>query len=432
MQQRSPLSLHLASDRLPQLSGALDPSEIRRERITRLANELPAESAPYTDTYFLRSLEVLKRERLNPDARIQLSIRKGPGEAHGIDEALAVIQRYSALVANGGRVFALQDGDRYVAKEPLLMIEGKLQDVIALETMYLGVLSRATTCANDGHDGVDRALVKERMARVVALAGGRPVIYMGARHWHFEEDAAISRAAFEGGATETSTDIGAAVVGKRGVGTTPHILENAFATVYGRDLAVLAATLAFDRHIDPQVPRVALVDYNNREIRDSLAVAAALRERLHGVRIDTCGENVMEGGLCAADDPAAKAWRDAGIDLPAADHPEARYWYGTGVTISGVYAVRKALDDAGFTHVRIVLSSGFGDAAKVQAFVNAEKRLGVRLFDALGVGKLFPTRDSKAEFVGWKPEGELEYRALAKVGRGYRHNSRLKLVLGKA
>jgi len=431
MNLRSVTSLYAPSERLPPIARDRDHSEIRRERIARLASELPPAYAPYTDTYFLRTLEILQRERLNPDCRIQISIRKGPGEVRGVDAALAVIQRYSPLVENGGRVFALKDGEGYAAKEPLLMIEGKLQDVVALETMYLGVLSQATTCANDGHDCVDRSLVKERMAKVVALAGDRPVIYMGARHWHFAEDAAIARAAFDGGAKETSTDSGAAVVGKRGVGTTPHILENAFATVYGRDLAVLASTLAFDRHIDPQVPRVALVDYNNREIRDALAVAAALRERLQGVRIDTCGENVMEGALRSADDPAASRWREAGVDLPAADEPEAQYWYGTGVTISGVYAVRKALDEAGFSHVRIVLSSGFGDAAKVQAFVNAEKRLGVRLFDALGVGKLFPTRDSKAEFVGWKPEGEAEYQSLAKVGRGYRHNPRLQLVLGK-
>ena len=50
------------------------------------------------------------------------------------------------------------------------------------------------------------------------------------------------------------------------------------------------ATLAFDKHMPPEVPRIALVDTFKDEPEESAIVAQAMDGRLQGVRLDTLGE----------------------------------------------------------------------------------------------------------------------------------------------
>ena len=395
-----------------------------------LRSPLPEFHEPYIDRYFLRTTEILKAEGLNPWVKAQVFIRKGPGEFRGIEEALSIIDKYSLLREHGGSVYALPEGSKYEAGDTVMVLEGPLQDLVEFETMYLGVITAETTKASDGRPDIDPDDVRENMARVVEAAEGRPVIYMGARHWRFDRDAVLSQAAFEGGATDCSTDIGAATVGKKSIGTIPHILENACAFVHGKDRAVLESTLAFDRVIPPEVPRIALVDYNNREIDDSLACAEALGKRLFGLRVDTCGENVMQGALTLSDinerTSLSALWQD--IDLPDPESRNGRYWYGSGVTVTGVYALRRALDEAGFKDVKIVLSSGFGSTAKIKAFTDAEKQLGVRLFDILGVGGVFHARYATMDVVAAGQDSS-NMQPLSKTGREYHPNFELEKMM---
>jgi nicotinate phosphoribosyltransferase len=399
------------------------------ERIEALKQSLPERFEPFSDKYFLRTHEILKAEDLNPWVRAQVFIRKGPGEVAGIEESLAMLERFSELKAHGGKVYALPERSQYRPRETLMVIEGPMQDIIALETLYLGALSAATTRLNDQVQRVDLSAAEENMRKVVGLAGGRPVSYFGARHWSYIEDPAIAYAAYKGGATSCSTDAGAATFGQVGQGTIPHALENIYAWKHGKENAVVEATLAFDRKIDPEVPRIALIDYNNRELDDSVAVADALKDRLYAVRVDTCGENVAQGALISPRCEEAEAWKAQGISLPSEESPEARFWYGTGVTVTGVYALRRALDQFGHKDVRIILTSGFGDPAKVQAFVDAEKRLGVKLFDALGVGGIYkPCRMATMDVVA-VGETEDTMTPISKVGRPYNPNPRLTRML---
>ena len=73
------------------------------------------------------------------------------------------------------------------------------------------------------------------------------------------------------------------------------------------------------------------------------------------------------------------------------------------------------------------MTSGFGNAEKVKAFVYAEKLLGVKLFDQLGVGELFPTRSTTMDVVSIQ-ESDGTWSPLSKVGRGYRPNQNLKEI----
>ncbi|RIL06726.1 MAG: hypothetical protein DCC75_10610, partial [Proteobacteria bacterium] len=264
----------------------------------------------------------------------------------------------------------------------------------------------------------------------VEAAGGRLVVYFGARHWRWDQDAAISQATFNAGVATSSTAAGASLVSRRPVGTIPHVLENVLAWRYGKERAVVESTKAFDREIDPEIKRIALIDYNNREIDDSLAVAEELGERLYGVRVDTCGENMAQGALTSPEDPKAAEWRAQGLFLPEASHRHAKYWYGSGVTITGVFALRRALDSAGFKNVQIILTSGFGDQQKVLAFREAERLLGIKLFESLGVGGFYESRAAKMDIV-MVGEDRNSLTPISKAGRGLKPNPAMKLRLGE-
>ena len=97
-------------------------------------------------------------------------------------------------------------------------------------------------------------------------------------------------------------------------GTMPHALI----LIFGDTVRALEA---FDRHIDPDVPRIALVDTFKDEAEEALRVAAALGDRLWGIRLDTPSERGR-------------------------------------VTASLVTEVRARLDQAGFSHVTITVSGG--------------------------------------------------------------------------
>lgn len=75
-----------------------------------------------------------------------------------------------------------------------------------------------------------------------------------------------------------------------------------------------------------------------------------------------------------------------------------------------------------------MLSSGFGDAGKVKAFTAAEKQLGIKLFDSLGVGGIYDSRDSTMDIVSIG-ESVDSMEPAAKAGRMYRPNPRLKRIV---
>ncbi|MCL2550149.1 MAG: hypothetical protein FWE78_04395 [Methanimicrococcus sp.] len=386
----------------------------------------------YTDKYFLRSYDILRKENLNPFVRAQVFVRKGPGVVAGMKEAVDFILANSDLKKHGGRVYALPDGETYQPLETILLLEAPVLDIIRLETVYLGIISSSLAVLND-HQKLDLVQAEERMRAVTEAAGHRPVTYFGARHWHFKDDAAISKAAIDGGAVGASTDAGAAYAGKEGSGTIPHALESVYAWKSGKDQAVVNTIIAFDKHMPENVARVALVDYNNKEIDDTLQAARSV-PGLAAVRIDTCGENVGQGALSFKDfegkteadkEAILRSFFGKSVSVPKADE---KYWFGTGVSVTGVYAVRRALNDRGFENLQIMLSSGFGDINKVKAFAAAEKQLGMPLFDSLGVGGIYDSRDSTMDIVS---VGETidAMEPMAKAGRLYRPNPRLKRIV---
>jgi nicotinate phosphoribosyltransferase len=297
-------------------------------------------------------------------------------------------------------VSSLYDGEIAGPHEPVMHIEGDYASFAHLETLYLGALSEGTRVATSTRD-------------VVAAAGGKPVIMFGARHQGHEAQAGSGYAAYVGGAVGVSTDEQGEWWGSTGLGTVPHALI----AVYGGDTTV--ATLKFDEYInrapdalghltakgtpEGHVNVTALVDFRNDVVNTSLGVAHALGQRLWGVRVDT-SESLIDVSVLKEIEAAHGA-------VPGDDVH--------GVTPRLIFLLRRALDEAGYGHVRIVASGGF-DAAKIRRF----EELGVPV-DVFGVGSALVSGtgyDHTADIV------RVNGKALAKTGRHYIASDRLHAV----
>jgi nicotinate phosphoribosyltransferase len=353
-----------------------------RERLSPEVFDLPVEKMRegyYTDAYFNHTRDALLADGRRPRVVMQVFQRE-EAMLGGVDESIAVLKLCShdwdALT-----VHALYDGDRVGPWESVLTIEGDYTLFAHLETVYLGVLTR-------------RTLITTNVERVVKAAGGKPIIFMPARHDHHRVQTGDGYAAYVAGAMVgqsigVTSDAQASWWGGRGVGTVPHALIAS----YGGN-TVLAAT-KFAEWAGDDMNIVVLVDFENDSVRTALEVARALGPRLWGVRLDTSGQLVDRS-----------LWDEMGDFDPR------------GVNERLVRKVRAALDADGFERVRIVASGGF-TVEKLEKF----ERLGVPV-DAYGIGSslIRGQNDFTADIV------MTDGRPSAKVGRRYRPNPRLELV----
>lgn len=363
---------------------------------------LPANHEPYTDKYFLRTNNILQEEDINPDVSIKVFAR-GEGPIDGVEEAVNVIQKYADTEELD---VWTTDQDEFETKEPLMIMDGPIQDLVELETMYLGVLSHHLTEAHPDYDTPDPDEFRTNVGAAVDIYDDVdvPLIYFGARHYHPLQDKDLAGAALDGGAIQTSTDIGSSNIDEDGVGTTPHILTLTLASEYGEDKATVKTADFFDQYMEDDIPRTTLIDTFNQEIDDALAICKLFEDRYddwtHKFRVDTCGKSVMQGG--EAFDPDAEP-----------------YETGTGVRIEGVKALRDTLIEEGYgENTEIILSSGFGDKEKARAFVDAhkayaeetEERFGASydLFHGIGAGAFADGSHGTADI--YAVEGKPQYK----------------------
>lgn len=341
-----------------------------------ITETLPDDYRPHTDKYFLRTRHILEQEALNPTVSLRVFAR-GTGTVAGLEEAVNVFNTYRPRFAEHGGEIWITDKDTFTAEDTLMVVKGPAQSIVELETMYLGILSHHLSTANN-YSPPTAEETRSAFQELTSIYNeiNVPVIYFGARHFHWSLDKAIADAALSGGAAQTSTDVGSSIIGEEGVGTMPHFLILVMAHRHGREQATLEAAKAFEQYIDSSVPRTTLVDTFNQEVTDTLQVAEwcdqyyAGDDWQHNIRLDTPGENVGEGA-----DPAE----------------------GAGVTPSLVKTVKQELIEHGYgRNVDIFLSSGFGDPGKARRFVEEAKdfkeETGFDLFTGVGVGD-FLNRD---------------------------------------
>jgi nicotinate phosphoribosyltransferase len=357
--------------------------ETRPRRLPPETFDLPVEKMRegyYTDAYFNHTRATLLQDGRHPRVVMQV-FQRNQAMLGGVDEAIAILKLCSddweALT-----VHALHDGDRVEPWETAMTVEGDYTLFAHLETVYLGVLTR-------------RTLITTNTVRVLEAANGKPIIFMPARHDHHRVQTGDGYAAYVAGAMigaeiGVTSDAQASWWGGRGVGTVPHALIAS----YGGN-TVLAAT-KFAEWAPENMNIVVLVDFENDSVRTALEVARALGPRLWGVRLDTSGQLVDRS-----------LWHEMGDFDPR------------GVNERLVQKVRDALDSDGFEQVRIVASGGF-TVEKIEYF----ERRSVPV-DAYGIGSslIRGQNDFTGDIV--MSDG----RPSAKVGRRFRPNERLELVI---
>ena len=236
-------------------------------KLTRVsAFEVPAprfESSPAVlsgetaDIYFVRAVDILKLENINPVTTMEVFPSRA-GLMCGMHEVHALLDR--VLPKENREVWSLAEGDSFERKEVVLRITAPYQSYGAYETAYLGMLSHCTGWATAARECVE-------------AAGGIPIISFGARHVHPAVAGLADYAAVAGGCAGCSSVAGAEIAGIPATGTIPHSL-----IIIMGDTA--AATLAFDKHMPPDVTRVALVDTFRDEPEESIIVAEAMGGRL--------------------------------------------------------------------------------------------------------------------------------------------------------
>ena len=340
-----------------------EPASARpRPHFPTAAEVLSGETA---DVYFERARTILAAEGIDPRVTMEIFSR-GEGVLCGAEESLAYLREVFSEVNGSDEpiVETLHDGDRFGSKEVVLRIQARYSAFGLYETAILGILASGSGWATAAR-------------RIVDAAAPIPVIGFGARHVHPSVADQLDYASVVGGCVGASTPAGARLAGLNPTGTMPHALVLVFGDT-------VRAAEAFDRHIDPDVPRIVLVDTFKDEAEESLRVAEALGDRLYGVRLDTPSERGR-------------------------------------VTPELVKEVRARLDLAGHAHVKIVVSGGL-DAERIGIFKDAGAPV-----DSFAVGSAI-SKASPIDFTG--DLKEIDGHPVAKRGRipGRTENPRLERI----
>jgi nicotinate phosphoribosyltransferase len=319
-------------------------------------------SGETADIYFPRTVEILKKEGINPVATMEVFPHRD-GILCGIEEAKALLAE--VLPKDNCEVWSLSQGEPFNRKEVVLRIKAPYQSYGSYETAYLGILSHCSGWATAARECVD-------------AARGIPVISFGARHVHPSVVGIMEYSAIVGGCKGCASTSGAKLAGIKPTGTIPHaliiIMDN-----------TAKATLAFDKHMPSEVPRIALVDTFEDEVRESVNVAKAMQGKLQGVRLDTPSERGR-------------------------------------VTPDLVKEVRAWLDLEGFKYVQIVVSGGV-NPERISHFIDEGAPV-----DVFAVGSYI----SDAKPIDFTADlHEIEGKSIAKRGRmpGITPNPKLKRVM---
>ncbi len=368
--------------------------------------------------------------------------RMGKTTVVGVDKSLEMIRHCTGYfdddkfidTSDKLEVWAVHDGTtvKYdgdpTKVQPVIKVRGRYRDFALIETPSLGILTRSSRVATNVYE----TLVASR---------GKPVLFFPARFDMHEVQAADGYAyniAVQRFNLDKESDLGPFVStdaqgdwwGGAGGGTVAHA---AIASFLG-DTA--EAMMQFANILPPRIPRIALVDFNNDSVRDTLRVLDSLfakykelidagskeeaeKYKLYGVRLDTSG---------SLRDVSVQPLGDVALDL--------------GVNPRLVFNVRQAIDNAWESwnlpdrwkeaareycrNVKIVVSGGF-NPEKIRKFEKLEVPV-----DIYAVGSyLFNNSDATStdytsDVVRVKIHGE--WVDMAKVGRKVGGNENLERV----
>jgi nicotinate phosphoribosyltransferase len=331
----------------------------------------------YSAVYFNRTKHILEKENDETDVVMQVFQRREKAFLCGVEE---VKELFKLAMGNGQwakiKLDSKKDGEWVKAFSPVMHIKGPYAYFAHLESVYLGILAR-------------RTLVATNTRLAVEAAHGKPVMFFADRFDYFLNQEGDGYAAHIGGAAGVCTEAHAKWWNGIPVGTLPHAL-----IAVCRGDTIKAAEL-FSKYY-PSVNLISLVDFDNDCVKTALELAKRLGKKLYGIRIDTAG-NMVDRSLVLQTSPQPSPMR-RGIK---------REVYGVNPRL--VKLVRKALDQDGFSHVKIAVSGGF-DHEKIARFEKEKTPV-----DIYGVGSslLKGSNDFTADIV------KVGEKKIAKSGRGF-------------
>jgi nicotinate phosphoribosyltransferase len=356
-----------------------------------------------TDAYFNRTKAIVARFG---DARVTyaLFLRRPVIAAHRL-----MTEWLEAVAARRGLEIACEsrfaEGDWVGAGEPLAYVTGSFEGLVDLETLLLQKLGPACVAAHNAYQmclGLPKARFLAMEARHCAGFDMQEMMAYAA--------SVGSRAAQKEGAlgfVGCANDATAHFYGaSAGAGTMPHAL-------IGYAGSTLRAAEMFHETF-PDQDLTVLTDYFGREITDGLAVCRRFPELAAAgrvnVRLDTHGGRFLEG-LDPQSSYAVIERRAPGAIRRYRSETELRHLVGTGVSAAAIWAMRDALDEAGFGKVRIIVSSGFGvDKCRVMADAHAP-------IDVVGTGSFIP--DSWSETYATADIVAYDGEPRVKIGREF-------------
>jgi len=359
--------------------------------------------AARTDSYFNRTRAVVERFG---DSRVTYAVFLRRPVISAPRLALDFLRE---VAAHRGTAFEIDlkypEGAWVGAGDPLFYLSGSFAQLVDLETISLQKLGAACVAAHNAY-------------QMCVELPGVPFLAMEARHCAGQEmQEMMAYAASVGGAAArregakgfigNANDATAHWYGAgRGRGTMPHALIGYAGST------LRAAEMFHDTFPDQDL--TVLVDYFGQEVTDGLAVcrrfpdlAASGRMAL---RLDTHGGRFLEG-LDPAESYAVLERHAPGAIRRYRSETELRHLVGTGVSAAAVWRMREALDEAGFPHVRIVASSGFG-VGKCRVMAEAKAPV-----DVVGTGSFIPNTWSET----YATSDIVEYDGVprVKVGREF-------------
>ncbi len=320
----------------------------------------------YSAKYFAKTAKISKEMKNSPIVTLQFFQRKDEALLAGMDEVLALLK--SETDTSKYSIKYLPEGTAIKGIEVVLELEGQYFEFGEYEGMIDGILSRQTSLATNAK-------------AVVEVSNGKEVIFMGDRSDHYSNQERDGYAISLGGISTQVTDAHISKHDGKAVGTVPHALIQ----LHSGNL--VEALKSYEKAF-PNEDLVALVDYNNDVITDSIKAFKEFGTKLVAVRVDT----------------------SMGVsDKMFLNNEE------YGVTPIQIKSLRNALDLVGAKDVKIIVSSGF-NIEKIKLFEKENTPV-----DIYGVGASLLQIKNTFSADAVKLNGIEE----AKVGRKYNHNDSL-------
>ena len=337
----------------------------------------PEELPRLTDSYFLRTKEVVRRFG-DRQATYALFMRRPV-----ICTPKLMVDFLEAMARERRTRFEIElnyaEGDWVGAGEPMIYVTGSLYHLVDLETIYLQKLGPACVAAYNAYAmcvDLPKAAFLAMDARHCAGAEMAEMMAYAASVGSAAAKREVNAVGFVGNATDATAHF---FGNDKGRGTMPHALVGYAGST------VRAAEMFHEAFPDEAL--TVLVDYFGCEVTDALAVCRRFPDlaacgRL-AVRLDTHGGRYVE----ALD--LARSYDVLEHHAPQAirgyrTEAELRYLVGTGVCAAAIWHMRQQLDAEGFPKAGIVASSGFTPAkCRMMAVAGAP-------IDVVGTGSYLP------------------------------------------